>query len=491
MERTVTSELWTDDVVERRTPGGRALRVEWVPLDRIPLQEGTNENSENRFCNTNNHHEQCPPSWRPVGGPRYRALYEKTSDSYNYDRWYGNIELGACVLALSPKQTIALAEACRSSLITGKPPQQLQEELDEIAALIDQEVMAKKQESCGYFAKLDACSMKDSVVAGGGLKEYTRGKDVVEAIVASKRCARRLFVARDALLKIFDEENEAQSEEVDTKKVEEKENLEESFGECDLFGYHPEEETTARDEKDKEEKENNQELKERRNTTLHEEECVKLIFCRWKREMDKMGEFRCFVKRQKVVAISQYCWFREGGGWWQRRSCLPEVAESILWLWEELKKHADLPFKDCIMDVYVAEANKKEQEEQPDPEQEHRRRKAKGKIRYAKWKAELVEFNPFGAHLGGGSALFHWLNDWNILHGLPPTSSSSDSALYEDDDDITAQTVQAENEAQEDPTLVLRRGELTSLAFEHASAAILGSLEFIRVVMSTQEEISS
>ena len=38
-------------------------------------------------------------------------------------------------------------------------------------------------------------------------------------------------------------------------------------------------------------------------------------------------------------------------------------------------------------------------------------------IDYESLKCNIVEFNPFGAQLKTGSSLFHWINDYNQLHG--------------------------------------------------------------------------
>ena len=31
---------------------------------------------------------------------------------------------------------------------------------------------------------------------------------------------------------------------------------------------------------------------------------------------------------------------------------------------------------------------------------------------------QLIEFNAFGAQMASGSALFHWLRDYNVLYGM-------------------------------------------------------------------------
>lgn len=36
------------------------------------------------------------------------------------------------------------------------------------------------------------------------------------------------------------------------------------------------------------------------------------------------------------------------------------------------------------------------------------------------WKASVIEFNGFGAHLNTGSDLFHWIRDAEILYGQRP-----------------------------------------------------------------------
>lgn len=41
---------------------------------------------------------------------------------------------------------------------------------------------------------------------------------------------------------------------------------------------------------------------------------------------------------------------------------------------------------------------------------------------YMNGRVFIVEFNPFGAEMSSGSALFNWDKDYNIMYGLqPPT----------------------------------------------------------------------
>ncbi len=81
-------------------------------------------------------------------------------------------------------------------------------------------------------------------------------------------------------------------------------------------------------------------------------------------------------------------------GW--RKDYSPGFADAIVELWDNVK--GSVPFDECTMDVLMT----------------------KDESRPMGWKAELIEFNGFGAHLNTGSDLFHWVNDHDILYGKTP-----------------------------------------------------------------------
>eukprot|EP01127_Copromyxa_protea_P005507 TRINITY_DN15430_c0_g1_i2.p1 TRINITY_DN15430_c0_g1~~TRINITY_DN15430_c0_g1_i2.p1 ORF type:complete len:137 (-),score=16.07 TRINITY_DN15430_c0_g1_i2:16-426(-) len=115
-----------------------------------------------------------------------------------------------------------------------------------------------------------------------------------------------------------------------------------------------------------------------------------------KTDVDAGNEFRVFVHEGVVTAISQYHWY-EDSGWGEepKKTAIPEVVKGICKLFENLKPH--LPFSSCVYDTHV----KFTDEDGTDD-----------------ILVELVEFNPFGAHISSGSALFHWVRDFDILNGV-------------------------------------------------------------------------
>jgi hypothetical protein len=118
-----------------------------------------------------------------------------------------------------------------------------------------------------------------------------------------------------------------------------------------------------------------------------------IIVQRWSPDIELAREIRVFCCRGRVTAISQDVWW-EKMGWRERYSegFVPAITE----VWENVKAH--LPFDTCTMDVFVTPPS----ENQTD------------------WKAQIIEFNGFGAHLNTGSDLFHWVNDHDILYGERP-----------------------------------------------------------------------
>jgi hypothetical protein len=114
-----------------------------------------------------------------------------------------------------------------------------------------------------------------------------------------------------------------------------------------------------------------------------------LIVQRWSEEIELAREFRVFCYQGRVTAVSQDIWW-EDLGWRGKYSA--GFVEAITELWANVKDH--LLFNSCTMDVLMTE-----------PEAEK------------PWRARVIEFNGFGAHLNTGSDLFHWVNDADILHG--------------------------------------------------------------------------
>ncbi|KAF7561164.1 hypothetical protein G7046_g2979 [Stylonectria norvegica] len=118
-----------------------------------------------------------------------------------------------------------------------------------------------------------------------------------------------------------------------------------------------------------------------------------IIIQRWSPEIDIAREIRVFCHEGRVTAISQDVWW-EKMGWRERYS--EGFVPAITQVWDNVKNH--LPFDTCTMDVFITPPS------DSNPE----------------WKAQIIEFNGFGAHLNTGSDLFHWVNDHDILYGARP-----------------------------------------------------------------------
>lgn len=118
----------------------------------------------------------------------------------------------------------------------------------------------------------------------------------------------------------------------------------------------------------------------------------RLYLLPYRADMDKGREFRAFICRGKLTGISQY-YYATDHGWSRRSDELARMAQQVAGLaarivtrGEEL--HLNLP-RSFVLDVFWSTAQR----------------------------AELVELNSFGAQNTAGSALFHWIHDYDQLHG--------------------------------------------------------------------------
>lgn len=111
-------------------------------------------------------------------------------------------------------------------------------------------------------------------------------------------------------------------------------------------------------------------------------------------DLDRLSEWRCYVHRGQVTAISQSRFYASNHAG-ITDSMLEELVRKIRKMWHEL---SDLvAFDSCVLDVYA-------------------------KVREPDFQVRLIEFNPHEAHLGSGSLLFHWIDDEKIL--LPKRSTN-------------------------------------------------------------------
>ncbi|KAK1526946.1 uncharacterized protein CCOS01_07208 [Colletotrichum costaricense] len=112
-----------------------------------------------------------------------------------------------------------------------------------------------------------------------------------------------------------------------------------------------------------------------------------LYFFPYYAHLDRLSEWRCYVNEGHIVAISQSRFYQPNHVG-ITDEMLGRLASQARHLWSRIAP--DLNFKSCILDVYA---------EVLDPE----------------FEVKLIEINPWGAHSGSGSLLFHWLDDAEIL----------------------------------------------------------------------------
>ena len=107
-----------------------------------------------------------------------------------------------------------------------------------------------------------------------------------------------------------------------------------------------------------------------------------LILIPWNDKIEKRNEFRIFVKNGKLTGITQQ--------WWSQ--CFNYSQEELILFQHSLENISFLdkiPYPDYVGDVYIENGE-----------------------------CKLIEINPFGAHIGAGSGLYNWVDDFDILYNL-------------------------------------------------------------------------
>jgi len=114
---------------------------------------------------------------------------------------------------------------------------------------------------------------------------------------------------------------------------------------------------------------------------------MNLIFREWV-DMPQDHEFRCFVTNHHLNAISQYHCYTKFPSLQDTKYVL-HIRDVITSFHESIKTgFANLP--DYVMDVVVFPHN---------------------------WTCQVIEVNPFGAHMSSGAGLFNWEKDEDLLCG--------------------------------------------------------------------------
>ncbi|PVH78923.1 hypothetical protein DL98DRAFT_516419 [Cadophora sp. DSE1049] len=113
----------------------------------------------------------------------------------------------------------------------------------------------------------------------------------------------------------------------------------------------------------------------------------KIFFFPYFAGLDKLSEWRCFVFKGEIVAISQTRFYQNHHAG-VKDGALRELVRQARVLWVEIGTAFE--FESTILDLYAD-------------------------VRETGFEVKLIEMNPWGAYLGTGSLLFHWIDDRDIL----------------------------------------------------------------------------
>ncbi|KAI8277473.1 hypothetical protein K4K56_000594 [Colletotrichum sp. SAR 10_98] len=113
-----------------------------------------------------------------------------------------------------------------------------------------------------------------------------------------------------------------------------------------------------------------------------------LFFFPYHADLDRLSEWRCYIKKNRVAAISQSSFYQCNHPG-ITNDALRSFAMQVRRLWADMAPQ--LRFDSCVLDVYA-------------------------EVKSPGFVVNLVEINPWGAHAGSGNLLFHWLDDADILN---------------------------------------------------------------------------
>ncbi|AGF85714.1 division cycle 123 protein [Moumouvirus goulette] len=117
---------------------------------------------------------------------------------------------------------------------------------------------------------------------------------------------------------------------------------------------------------------------------------TRIYFTPYDSKWNSSRELRCFIRNNKLIAISQYCWTRCEFFCDFSKDELISLADRINKLVnniiEDLSNRIDT--KDMVMDIYLDDNDN----------------------------LQIIELNSFGYWLASGSALFHWIKDYDKLY---------------------------------------------------------------------------
>ncbi|AGC01608.1 cell division cycle 123 protein [Acanthamoeba polyphaga moumouvirus] len=117
---------------------------------------------------------------------------------------------------------------------------------------------------------------------------------------------------------------------------------------------------------------------------------TRIYFTHYDKKWNSSRELRCFIRKNKLTAISQYCWTnRDFFCEWTEEDLInlaKKINKLVNNIIEELSNR--IGTKDMVMDIYLDDQNN----------------------------LQIIELNNFGYWLACGSALFHWIKDYDKLY---------------------------------------------------------------------------
>lgn len=124
---------------------------------------------------------------------------------------------------------------------------------------------------------------------------------------------------------------------------------------------------------------------------------AKLILRPWY-DLPEKWEFRCFIYKKKLRAISQYQCYTYYPDF-QNEIIQNIIKSRIINFYESTKRY--IPFSDCVMDVIIWD-------NAPIPS-------------FLDQKVYIIEFNEFGGETACGSGLYNWVIDYDQLYNSEHT----------------------------------------------------------------------
>ena len=123
----------------------------------------------------------------------------------------------------------------------------------------------------------------------------------------------------------------------------------------------------------------------------HDDNC-QIVLRPWY-DLPEKYEFRCFIYKKKLRAISQYSCYTYYPEF-QDKNTQSDIQNRIIKFYNSISKY--LPFQDCVMDIIIWD-----QSNLPS---------------YMNQQIYIIEFNEFGGETPCGAGLYNWIIDYDLLY---------------------------------------------------------------------------